>query len=122
MGLGEARGGGSRGPTVDPQTKAACLDGGGREAGRGEKLGGQAPSPAYLGQKDGPAPPQTPPLPPPASYSSGGSPGPPSSPLPPPPPEQKPPSGLVYRSKVNKSVHFGLLPWAVQRCSGWRHL
>lgn len=61
-GLGEARGGGSGGQTVDPQTKAACLDGG-REGRRGEEPGGQAPSPAYLGQKDWPAPPQTPPLP-----------------------------------------------------------
>lgn len=63
MGLGEARGGSSHRLTVDPQTKAVCLDGGREERGREEGLRGQAPSPAYLGQKDWPAPPQTPPLP-----------------------------------------------------------
>lgn len=63
MGLGEARGGSSHRLTVDPQTKAVCLDGRREEGGREEGLRGQAPSPAYLGQKDWPAPPQTPPLP-----------------------------------------------------------
>lgn len=40
--------------TVDPQTKAACLDGG-REGRREEGRGGQAPSAAYLRQQDRPA-------------------------------------------------------------------
>lgn len=43
VGLREARGGSSRGLTVDPQTKAACLDGG-REGGGGRSWEVRSPA------------------------------------------------------------------------------
>lgn len=92
------------------QKRLVWTAGGRREGRREEGLRGQTPSLAYLGQKDWPAPPQTTPpptpapqLPTPSAALLGPSPHP--SPL-----EQKPPSGLVYGRKVNKSFHFGLLP------------
>lgn len=121
MGLSEARGGGSLGLTVDPQTKVACLDGrreAGKEGGGAGRAGAQPG--LFRAERLAGSPTDTPtPITTPSASASFlllrllSWVGPPPSPQ-----EQKPPSGLVYGRKVNKSFHFWLLPWVCRDAQG----